>query len=226
MIFLFRKLPCTSLKFSSGTLCTCVQRIVHQRSAHLRKQLWKRSCRYYSAPAENNQTADKAFLIYNHLNYSLRLPRLFALTGVIALGISALQAIDLRELYENMDEEVAKDYSSSRKIYGGSFGRAVPYIFLATAGLIYYVSTRFVNSTVKKILLSTDRQTITLVSYRLIGRQKVLTFPTEDASLQGNKIKIKNHASSFYVSDQGTIFNKSLFESAFGVSRGVSIRKS
>ena len=75
---------------------------------------------------------------------------------------------------------------------------------------IFYLTRRFVNSTVKKVLLASDRQSVTFISYQLFGRDKVLTVPLEDVQWKKSSIRVKNFVGKLHLMKSGTITNRSL----------------
>ena len=118
---------------------------------------------------------------------------------------------DIQLAAEQKEDEVSEATSEkSVSIYGGKFGTVAPYLYGVAGAAIIFGTKMFVNSTLKKILLSTDRETVTFVSYQLFGRDKVLTVPVESVKWKKSKIRIKNYSQKYHIMKSGTVTNRSL----------------
>ena len=120
---------------------------------------------------------------------------------------------DLRQLSLEKEPEVSDIPASfSDQLYQGAFGKLAPYIYIGTGAFMIFATSRFCNASVKKLLLSTDRQNVTFVSYRLFGKDRIRTFPVSNITFQKSKIKIKDYSSHYTMMKSGTVTNKALLD--------------
>ena len=131
---------------------------------------------------------------------------------MVACGAASYVSMDLHEMGNKVEQEVSEEPAeeSIKQVYQGILGMIAPYLYAGAGIAMFFIARKMVNSTAKKILLSTDRETVTFVSYRLFGNDKILTVPVKDVSWKGSKIKVDNYLIKYHLMKSGTITNRSL----------------
>lgn len=121
----------------------------------------------------------------------------------------------LTDLAQKSEPEVSeKPFSFPKTFYDKSYSKYIPLVYATTGIVIFYLSRKFVNGNVKKMLLDADRKNVTLVTYNLFKKELVQTFPVKDMKFSGSSLKVKNYSSSYYFMSSGTITNETLFRYA------------
>lgn len=127
-----------------------------------------------------------------------------------------------QEEYADSKAEVSREVPDNfvTNLYMGKIGKAIPWICNISAVVIGGAAFVLTGTAIKKLLLSTDRSKVTIVTYRMFGGEKVRTFPRSSIQFTyPNKVKIDNSWRQFYLAEDGVITNKALYNHALQTFR-------
>ena len=129
---------------------------------------------------------------------------------------------------KTQEEYVDKQSEVSRKVpdnfatnlYMGKLGKSIPAICAVAAVVVGGGAYALTGCAIKKLLLSTDRSKVTIVTYRMFGGEKIKTYPRSSIQFTyPNKLRIRDSWRQYYLSEDGLITNKALYNHALQTFR-------
>jgi len=197
--------------------------MLNPMSGLLRRAVFMRNnCKNTINLRQLSNESSQHFLVYHHLKFRLHYPRLALGIGVPCLLITGYMSEKTQEEYAESEAEVSRKVPENfvTNLYMGKIGKAIPWICNFSAIVMAGLSVILTRTAVKKLLLSTDRTQVSLVTYRMFGGETVRTFPrTSIQFIYPNKVKINNSWRQFYLSEDGVITNKALYNHALQTFR-------
>nr|XP_004226021.1 uncharacterized protein LOC101241962 [Ciona intestinalis] len=177
--------------------------------------------------SEKSGELPKAFLLYHYKDFPINYARASVVAGVTSFLTCAAMVSEMHKYPDDVQSEIDdRKVKGPFNIYGGANAYILPPVcILLSIGLWYGVS-RICTSLLKKVLVSTDRKVVTLVTYSLLRKEHAFSVPARLVTLKGERqvaVNAPGRNSKHWISVEGTITNKALFESVMGVYKGPKI---
>uniref|UniRef100_H2YEF6 Uncharacterized protein n=1 Tax=Ciona savignyi TaxID=51511 RepID=H2YEF6_CIOSA len=127
----------------------------------------------------------------------------------------------MREFSDEVDSN-GRQTKGPFNVYGGRNAYIIPPICLLLSFGLWWGVAKLATSILKKVMVSPDRKVLTFVTYRLIGKENVISVPVGSANLKGQGqiiINIQGLNKKHFLTSEGVITNQALFRSVLGVYR-------